>query len=177
MNQTKRLLILVAMGAFAFTGESAIAQQQQSSQMEFNLFQNFHTQPGASMSSAAMYSAPHPVPASVGYSNYTYQPLYPHQHLYAHKKNYYNYYGTADQFYSDNCQGGQGGGALNKTTVVWQSGANHLNRFPMGTWGMQKMAYDWYSKKYCLNCEQNANGGVRGALRRSVNRTGLFGRR
>ena len=183
MNQTKLFCTLVVMGAFAFAGEQAHAQQQPmayqygpgTSELEFNLFQNFYTQPGTSVSSAAMYNAPHPVPYSVGQSHYTYQPFYPHQHLYAHKKNYYTYYGTSDQFYSDTCPGGRGGDALNKTTVVWQSGFFHLDRFPCGTWPGQKMAYDWYSQKYCLNCDEDPNGTILGSIRESL-RAGFRGR-
>ena len=39
-----------------------------------------------------MYIAPRPVPAFVGHTYYTYQPLMPHEFMYPHWKSYRKYY-------------------------------------------------------------------------------------
>ncbi len=120
----------------------------QSQQLDFNLFQNFYTPQGPSISTAAMYNAPHPVPYWVGTSMYTYQPFYPHEHLYQHKKNYYNYYGSADQFYSDNLRHGAGGDALNKTTVIYKGTGYHFGNFPFSSVYAQRLRYNVHAYKY-----------------------------
>lgn len=91
-----------------------------------NLFYNYYTQGGMNQVDAAMYIAPRPVPAYVGHSYYTYQPLLPHEHMYAHVRNYYKW--TPGPYYQNPCDGGQCGGSghLNKTTVVYSSGCAHI---------------------------------------------------
>lgn len=39
-----------------------------------------------------MYPAPLPVPPHVGHTYFTYQPFYPHEMLYEHKRTYYRYH-------------------------------------------------------------------------------------
>lgn len=131
-------------------------------QLEFNLFQNFHTGQGPSQTTAAMYPAPHPVPYWVGGSHYTYQPLYPHQHMYEHKKAYYNYYGTADQYYSDNQRHGRGGDALNNTTVIWKSTGYHFGNLPFSSYHAQKFIYALQARKYGLRAPAGIGGGIGG---------------
>lgn len=145
----KKTLTLIAFSVAVIGIANAASAQE--GQLEFDLFQNFYTAPGASMATAELYNAPHPVPYNVGSSFYTYQPFYPHQHLYSHTKNYYNYYGTSDQFYSDNLRNGQGGDALNKTTVIWKNTGHHFGHLPMGTRFAQKLQYGMQSRKYGLN--------------------------
>lgn len=54
-----------------------------------DLFYNYHSQPGwGGGYTAGMYPAPMPVPGYVGQTYYTYQPLYPHHYLEAHKLHY-----------------------------------------------------------------------------------------
>ena len=162
MNFTKYFLTVLVAATLVVTADNASAQDEYiggGSELEFNLFQNFYTQPGASTNQAALYNAPYPVPYWVGQTYYTYQPFYPHQFLYTHKKNYYNYNGTSDQFYSDNCNHGQGGNALNKTTVRWTSGWNHLGHLPFSSYMVQRAKYGIHSKKYCLNCDPNRGHG------------------
>lgn len=54
------------------------------------LFQNYYVRPSmAGGVGAEMYPSPHPVPAWVGGSYYTYRGLYPHEHMYPHMKHYY----------------------------------------------------------------------------------------
>ncbi len=163
MNPTKCVWTIAIVITMLFAADQATAQDGAGSgQLEFNLFQNFYTQPGASMNQAALYNAPHPVPYWVGSSYYTYQPYYPHQHLYPHAKNYYSYYGTSAQFYSVNCQFGRGGDALNKTTVVWQSGCNHMGNLPFSGFAAQKLQDSLQSRKYCLNCDWRPGVAHRG---------------
>lgn len=119
-----------------------------------NLFSQYSTQPGASMTQAGMYPAPHDVPEHVGHSYYTYQPLMPHEMMYQHTRNYYNYYNT----------GGYYGGydALNKTTVRWQSGTNHMGPLPFS--GALEQAIHWrhQKKRYCLGGDCGGIGRRRG---------------
>lgn len=55
--------------------------------------------------SAGLYPAPGPVPAFVGHTYYTYEPLYPHEMLYPHHRTYHRYY--------------DGGRGLTRTSVRW----------------------------------------------------------
>ena len=90
-----------------------------------NLFYNYYTQ-GPNQVNAQMYLAPRPVPAYVGHSYYTYQPLLPHEHMYSHVRNYYNWYAGPEALYDMSCSGRKPGCALNKTTVVYRSGLNFV---------------------------------------------------
>lgn len=56
------------------------------------LFDNYFTRGYANQAEAAMYISPTGVPGWVGHTYNTYQPLYPHQFLYAHKDRYHSYY-------------------------------------------------------------------------------------
>jgi hypothetical protein len=60
-----------------------------------------------------MYLSPVPVPPIVGWTWHTYQPLYPHEYLYAHKRNYWSY---------------NPGGGWTRTRVKW--GHNPFNQLP-----------------------------------------------
>ncbi len=165
MNFFKYAMTLGVVGAMMITTHPCTAQDSAAAsgqELEFNLFQNFYTPQGTSLTTAAMYNAPQPVPYWVGGSHYTYQPFYPHQQLYWHKKNYYNYYATADQFYSDNQRHGQGGDALNKTTVIWKGTGYHFGNFPFSTQGAQKFKYGIHARKYGLNSELGLGGGIGG---------------
>ncbi len=112
-----------------------------------NVFSQYYTQPGASTVEAGMYPAPHYVPSHVGHTYYTYQPLMPHEMMYQHSRNYYNYYNT----------GGYYGGynALNKTQVRWQSGANHMGPLKFSSPHAQALIWRIQKKRYCLdgNCD------------------------
>ena len=52
-----------------------------------------------------MYTAPQPVPAYVGQTYYTYQPLMPHEMLYKHHRRYHRYYDE--------------GRGITRTGVIW----------------------------------------------------------
>ncbi len=113
------------------------------------LFSQYTTQ-GAGMSSAAMYPAPHPVPNLGAQAYYTYQPLMPHEMMYQHSRNYYNYYNTGGYY--------GGGNALNKTSVRWQAGNNHMGPLPFST-GLQGIGYRFNSRRYCIGGNCGSGGG------------------
>lgn len=89
------------------------------------LFQQYYS--NGMGQAAGLYTAPLPVPANVGHSYYTYQPFYPHEMMYAHKRTYYTPYAGPSSFY----QGHSAGYGLNKTTVTWQSGGFNVNPLPI----------------------------------------------
>jgi hypothetical protein len=70
-----------------------------------DLFYNFYVPNDCGGAPAAMYLAPRPVPALVGHTYYTYQPLMPHEMLYPH-------YRTYRQWYDD-------GRGVTRTKVAW----------------------------------------------------------
>ena len=57
-----------------------------------DLFYNYYVPPGCGGVGAQLYVAPGPVPAWVGHTYVTYQPLMPHEFLYTHHHTYYRYY-------------------------------------------------------------------------------------
>lgn len=70
-----------------------------------DLFYNYYVPATCGGVPAAMYLAPQPVPAWVGHTYYTYQPVLPHELLYQHHRHYYRYY---DQ-----------GRGLTRTAISW----------------------------------------------------------
>jgi hypothetical protein len=151
-----RVLSVFAVASFMMldTGE-VLGQQYQNGNLPNNLFSQYATAPGASQATAGMYPAPHYVPPHVGNSWYTYQALMPHEMMYAHQRNYYNYdYSTA--YYG-------GGASLNKTSVVWQSGANHYAPLPFTKFGLSKLAYKVKASKYCLDGKCGSQAAARWA--------------
>lgn len=79
-----------------------------------DLFYNYYVAPTYRQGvPAQMYPAPVPVPPRVGWTWYTYQPLYPNEYLYVHKRNYWSYHP---------------GGGWTRTRVKW--GHNPFNQLP-----------------------------------------------
>lgn len=56
-----------------------------------DLFANYYVGPQPSGTAASMYPSPLPVPAHVGHTYVTYQPLMPHEFLYKHTRSHYAY--------------------------------------------------------------------------------------
>ena len=54
-----------------------------------DLFANYYVGPHPSGTAAQMYIAPLPVPANVGHTYTTYQPLMPHELMYKHTRSHY----------------------------------------------------------------------------------------
>jgi len=134
-----------------FVGAAADQLMAQGAQPN-NLFSQYYTQPGASSVNAEMYPAPHQVPRHVGHTYNTYQPLMPHEFMYAHQREYYRYYATPETFYRNQCGGGHaypGGYGLNKTTVRWQSGSNSVAPLPGNILPIQRLNSIW-SNRYAV---------------------------
>lgn len=127
-----------------------------------NLFGQYSTY-GANQVNASMYPAPHPVPAYVGGSMYTYEPLMPHEMMYTHQRNYYNYYGNPGQYYQDpyGARAHQGGGSLNVTKVRWQNGSYGYAPLPFSSTLGAGLHYKWAQKWYCIGkgCNGRSLGG------------------
>ncbi|MEM9943722.1 MAG: hypothetical protein AAF939_19320 [Planctomycetota bacterium] len=110
-----------------------------------NLFSQYTTSNGNV--TAGMYPAPHPAPYLGAHTYYTYQPLMPHEMMYPHVRNYYNY-----------TQGGYYGAttALNKTSVRWYSGANFMGNLPFSRGA--NLGCKINTRRYCIG--DQCNGGV-----------------
>lgn len=91
-------LSLLALAAAATWWQTAATAQANgpydrtiSYQNKGDLFYNFHEGPEPSGTTANMYISPMPVPANVGHTYTTYQPLMPHEYLYKHTRSHYTY--------------------------------------------------------------------------------------
>jgi hypothetical protein len=87
-------LLAVGLAAGAVTAPAARATEGAwkrtiSYQNKQDLFYNYYEGPDPSGTAAAMYVSPRPVPVHVGHTYTTYQPLMPHEYLYAHKRTHY----------------------------------------------------------------------------------------
>jgi hypothetical protein len=69
-----------------------------------DLFYNFYVHGPCVGYPAQMYVSPKPVPAHVGHTYITYQPLMPHEFMYKHHRTYHQYY--------------DGGRGLTRTKVI-----------------------------------------------------------
>jgi hypothetical protein len=74
---------------------------------QYDLFYNYYQAPSMAQGGvpAQLYLSPRPVPAYVGHTYITYQPLMPHEFLYRHHKTY--------------TRVGPTGGPVNRTRVIW----------------------------------------------------------
>lgn len=57
-----------------------------------DLFYNYYVPPTCGGVGAELYLSPRPVPAHVGHTYITYQPLMPHEFMYHHHRTYHRYY-------------------------------------------------------------------------------------
>jgi hypothetical protein len=57
-----------------------------------HLFNNFYVGGNCGSIPAGMYPMPMPTPPLVGHTYYTYQPLLPHEYMYAHYRVYHHHY-------------------------------------------------------------------------------------
>ncbi len=155
----KRHLFCLASALTLALAVQAVGQDGNQTPLASNFLYNYYTQPGASQVTAGMYPAPHGVPANVGHTYYTYQPLMPHEHMYEHRRNYYQYYESPDAFYRDDCgKAYPGGYGLNKTSVVWQNGASHVGPSPFSWTRINQLHYSAASRHYCLGSGGGAHG-------------------
>lgn len=86
----KRILSAATIVAASCFASSAMAQDYVS--VGQTLFANQYTQGYTNQATAQMYVSPVPVPAWVGHTYITYEPLYPHEFMYRHTKRYHSYY-------------------------------------------------------------------------------------
>jgi hypothetical protein len=56
------------------------------------LFYNYYVGGNCGSIPAAMYPSPMPTPPVVGHTYFTYQPFYPHEFMYAHRRTYHHHY-------------------------------------------------------------------------------------
>jgi hypothetical protein len=172
----KTFTCLIAAAVVVAGGLMVSAVQAQGSgpgTLSNNLFNQYYTQGGANLTNAALYPAPHPVPYKVGNTYYTYQPLMPHELMWQHSRNYYNYYAPPSAFYTDPCKGG-GFGGLNKTTVVWGSTCtNHMGPLPGSITHFANLQGRLLNHKYCLGGQGCGNQGLLG--RHGLHGHGLHG--
>lgn len=119
-----------------------------------NLFSQYVTPDGPNTTTAGMYPAPHYSPMLGAQAYYTYQPLMPHEMMYQHSRNYYNYYNTGGYF-GGNCAND----SVNITKVRWQSGINHMAPLRFST-PCAGIAYKFQKKRYRLdqNCDSGSCG-------------------
>lgn len=127
--------------AVALVSNSAAAQTGQGS-LPNTLFSQYTTQGAASGATAGMYPAPHYVPENVGSSYYTYQALMPHEHMYVHSRNYFNYYNDSSHY--------GGGGSLNITSVRWQNGNAGIAPLPFSNQRLQNVKYKFAKRAFCI---------------------------
>ncbi len=151
----RKLFIAIAIAAVTcFVADPVSAQYDNNPGND--LFSQYVTPNGPNMTTAGMYPAPHYVPPMGAQSYYTYQPLMPHEMMYQHSRNYFNYYSTDPNNGSPN--------AVNKTSVRWYSGTNHIGPL-RHTHGLSDLCYRIHSRKYGLNCggggcQESEGGGV-----------------
>ena len=103
---------------FAQDAPAVLPQYDASQNPAADVFHNFYPNSTSGANSASLYPSPVPTPANVGHTYYTYQPLMPHEMLYAHKRTYYTPMPAAGGYYT----GGNGvdpGYGYNRTTISW----------------------------------------------------------
>ena len=74
----------------AWTGKRAVSEQRPN-----DLFYNSYVGPNPSGTAAQMYVSPLPIPAHVGHTYTTYQPLMPHEYMYNHTRSYWTHHNGA----------------------------------------------------------------------------------
>ena len=146
----KFIVAVCCLIAVTLVSETSFSQTSQGN-LPDKLFSQYTTQGGASTATAGLYPAPHPVPQNVGSSYYTYQPLMPHEMLYTHSRNYFNYYNDSSYL--------GGGGSLNITSVRWQNTHAGLAPLPFSNQRIQALQYRFAKKAYCIDGNCSGGGG------------------
>ena len=157
-----RNMISTAVAAvMCLTAATAVAQNTET-HLPNDMFSQYASASGASAINAGIYQAPHYSPALGGHSYYTYQPLMPHEMMYAHSRNYFNYYNTNQCGHPD---------SLTKTSIRWQSGQNHIAPIRQSHC-LSNLTYRLQAHKYglnCGNCGDNDCGGQCGRSKKFFN--------
>ena len=82
-------------GSFAGAGHgkyNALGNCNYRNYADQDLFYNYYVGNNCGGMGAELYLSPRPVPPFVGHTYITYQPLMPHEFLYAHDRTYHRYY-------------------------------------------------------------------------------------
>ncbi len=74
----------------AWEGKRAVSEQRPN-----DLFYNSYVGPHPSGTAGQMYVSPLPIPAHVGHTYTTYQPLMPHEYMYNHTRSYWTHHNGA----------------------------------------------------------------------------------
>jgi hypothetical protein len=85
-------LAAVAVGLFcscSLAKAEGMWQRSITYQNKNDLFANYYVGPCPCGTAAQMYVSPQPVPANVGHTYTTYQPLMPHEFMYKHTRSHY----------------------------------------------------------------------------------------
>lgn len=138
----RKLFIATAFVAVTCLAAAPVSAQFGDGSSPNYLFSQYATPNGPNMTTSGMYPAPHYSPQLGAQSYYTYQPLMPHEMMYQHSRNYYNYYNTNSY---NNCGAPD---SLTKTSVRWQSGPHHIAPLHHKRCGL---GYRIHSRKYGLN--------------------------
>lgn len=136
----RNLFLATAVVAVTCLAATPVSAQFDDSQPASDLFSQYTTPSGPSMTTAGMYPAPHYAPAMGAQSYYTYQPLMPHEMMYQHSRNYFNYSGADACGFPD---------SVNKTSVRWFSGTNHIGQLKL-THGLSDCGYRLHSRRLGL---------------------------
>ena len=161
--------VIATVVAVACVSFATVAVQAQDGSLPNNLFPQYYTQ-GAGQTTAGMYPAPHWVPAHVGHTYGTYQPLMPHEMMYQHSRNYFNFYGAGTDYYSDPCKCKGSATAINVTKVRWQSGCNFMAPLPGNVQPFAGLQYKIGKHRFgkglsgcgasgCSSCGESNGGG------------------
>ena len=161
----RSLFVATAFVAFVCLAAAPVAAQFGQGNSANNLFSQYVTPDGPNMTTAGMYPAPHYSPQMGAQSYYTYQPLMPHEMMYQHSRNYYNYYNSGGYF-------GGGFDSLNKTTVRWQSGTNHMAPLRFSS-ALNGLSYKFHKRRY--NLDQDCGSGNCGESRWGCHKCGSAG--
>ncbi|MCA9237143.1 MAG: hypothetical protein KDA44_16830 [Planctomycetales bacterium] len=84
-------LLGICLTAGSASAVEGLWKREISYQAKGDLFAQYYEGPNPSGATAGMYVSPVPTPPNVGYTYTTYQPLMPHEYLYAHKRTHYAY--------------------------------------------------------------------------------------
>ncbi|TWT46466.1 hypothetical protein [Botrimarina hoheduenensis] len=139
MTKTARRIALtivpVTLAAFAlpaladdhgWDGRRVVSEQRPN-----DLFYNYYVGPQPSGTAAQMYVSPLPVPANVGHTYTTYQPVMPHEYLYQHHRSWNTHHP---------------GAGWTRTKARYHSRANGLQA---GMWGLYDNSFTgWLHNGY-----------------------------
>ena len=143
-------IMMACMAAFNMLVSNSAQAQIGPGNFPNHLFAQYTTQ-GQGGLTAGKYIAPHPIPSNVGHSYRTYEPLMPHEMLYEHDRNYFNYY-------NDNSFKG-GGPSLNITSVRWQNGDQGYRPSLFNNNYISKLQYGFAQRAYGLGGDSGPSGG------------------